>query len=166
MGEIQESFVGAVAVPYSAEPIVEGDVKVYFNNGTSGNIVAIYHGDGLSDPTGLCPGNSLFSNGGWDLVSNAPATEGACEGFTTEPGSVRICTSNVWLYQTLIPNDSVGDLYGSLEILTAAGYEGLTAVATNAPATPEIDYTLESYSISPMFTSDGAEKIECGPALT
>ena len=121
--EINESFVGAPAQPYSASPIVEGEVKVYFNNGTDGTIVAVYHGAGLADPTGLCPGNSLFA-GGFDFVSNAPAAEGACDGFPTDVGSVRVCTSNVWLYNTMIPNDSVGDLYGSLETLTATRSKG------------------------------------------
>ena len=31
-----------------------------------------------------------------------------CEGFPTDVGSVRICTSIVWLYNTKIPNDSDG----------------------------------------------------------
>lgn len=165
MGDIQESFVGAVAEPYSDPPIVDGEVKVYFNNGTSGDMVAIYHGPGLSDPTGLCPGNSLLGDS-FQFVSNAPATEGACEGFTTDVGSVRVCTSNVWLYQTKIPNDSVGDLFGSLEILSDIGFEGLTAIATNSPGTPPIDYSADDYTISAMFTSDGSTQISCAQPLT
>lgn len=170
MGEIGESFVGNVTMPYPAGPAVEGEVKVYFNNGTNGTIIAIYHGSGLSDPTGLCPGNSLFSGGDWILISNAPASEGACdEGFASEPervGSVRICTSNVWLYETKIPNDSEGDLYGSLERFVDGGYQGQTAVIPNQAGTPLIDYSMDGYALSPMFTSDGATEIKCDEPLT
>jgi len=162
---IEESFVGAVAEPYSPNPIVDGEVKVYFDNGTDDTMIAIYHGPGLADPTGLCPGNSLFS-GSFQFVSNAPITDGACEGFTTDVGSVRLCSGNVWLYRTNIPNDSVGDLYGSVEILTDAGFEGLTAVATNTPGTPPIDYSADVYTIPAMFTSDGSTQISCDKPLT
>ena len=164
-GEILESFVGNVSMPYPTGPAVDGEVRVYFNNGTDGTIVAIYHGPGLSDPTGLCPGNSLNS-GGFDFISNAPATEGACEGFPTDVGSVRVCTSNVWLYNTKIPNDSAGDLYGSLEKLVDGTFVGSTAVATNDPGTPPIDYTAPTYAISAMFTIDGATSITCADPLT
>jgi hypothetical protein len=165
-GEILESFVGNVATPpYPAGPAVEGEVRVYFNNGTDGTMVAIYHGPGLSDPTGLCPGNSLNS-GGFEFISNAPATKGACEGFPTDVGSVRVCTSNVWLYNTKIPNDSVGDLYGSIEKLVDGTFFGATAIATNKAATPQIDYTAAAYTISAMFTIDGATSITCADALT
>jgi hypothetical protein len=58
-GDIGESFVGNVTDAYPAGPAVEDEVKVYFNNGTDGTLVAIYHGPGLSDPAGLCLGNSL-----------------------------------------------------------------------------------------------------------
>ena len=121
--------------------------------------------DELSDPTGLCPGNSLNS-GGFEFISNAPACEGACEGFPTDVGSVRVCTSNVWLYNTKIPNDSVGDLYGSLEKLVDGTFVGSTAVATNTAGTPPIDYTAPGYTISAMFTIDGATSITYADALT
>ena len=102
----------------------------------------------------------------FDFVSNAPATKGACEGFPTDVGSVRVCTSNVWLYNTKIPNDSVGDLYGSLEKLVDGTFIGSTAVATNSPGTPPIDYTAPGYTISAMFTIDGATTITCDDPLT
>jgi hypothetical protein len=79
---------------------------------------------------------------------------------------VRVCTSNVWLYNTKIPNDSVGDLYGSLEKLVDGTFVGSTAVATNTAGTPPIDYTAPGYTISAMFTIDGATSITCADALT
>ncbi len=156
-----------MTVPYSAVPAVTDEVKVYFNNGTDGTIVAIYHGPGLADPSGLCPGNSLATGTGFEFVSNAPAAEGACEGFPTALGSVRVCTGNVWLYNTMIPNDSLGDLYGSLERgAEGGGFEGQTAVATNSPGTPEIDYTADAYTITAMFTADGSTEIFCDAPLS
>jgi len=163
VGDIQESFVGTVTAPYSGEAIVDGEVRVYFNNGSNGMLVAIYHGDGLADPTGLCPGSSLQANG-FEFISNAPATPGACDAFSTELGSVRVCTSNVWLYETHIPNDSAGVLWGSLEMNGPTGIVGMTGQATNQSGTPVIDYDADDYTISPMFTSDGATEITCDAA--
>ena len=164
-GEIIESFVGAETAPYSAERIVEGEVKVYFNNGSNGTLVAIYHGAGLSDPTDLCPGNSL-NDGSFTNISNAPASPGASDGIPTDRGSVRICSSDVWLYETRIPNNSVGTLWGSLDMTTDPGIVGMTGQAVNQPDTPEINYDADVFAISAMFTSDGSTKITCGPAMS
>ena len=154
-------------MPYQAEPIVEGDVMVYFNNGSNGTLVAIYHGPGVADPTDKCPGNSIHDGSTWIHISNAPAAEGACDGFPTDRGSVRVCTSGVWLYQTMIPNDSAGTLFGSFEMWGDDGViVGHTGQAVNQPGTPVIDYDADVYDISPMFTSDGSEEITCGPAMT
>lgn len=107
MGAIEESFVGAPSdQAYGDEAVVDGEIRVYWNNGSNGTLVAIYHGTGTADPSGLCPGNSLQADGGFLHISNAPLTEGACDGFPTDVGSVRICTGGVWLYQTMIPNDA------------------------------------------------------------
>lgn len=165
-GSITGSFVGTALQP-GGTPLVDDEVKVYFNNGSNGNLVAIYHGPGLADPTGLCPGNSLNATGQFEHVSNAPAAEGACEGFPTEVGSVRVCTSNVWLYETKIPNNSTGTLYGSLEGRDADGnIVGHYGTAENQPDTPEIDVSVSVYDIEPMFTTDGATEITCADALT
>jgi len=129
-------------------------------------MVAIYHGPGVADPSDLCPGNSLHNGTTWVNVSNAPTTEGACDGFPTDVGSVRVCTSGVMLYQTMIPNDSSGTLYGSLEANTENGIDGMTATATNRPDTPPIDYAADVFDVSPMFTNDGSDEITCAAALT
>ena len=154
VGVISESFVGHPSVGNA----VDGEVKVYFNNGESGFIVAIYHGAGLADPTGLCPGNSLNTGGNdFSFISNAPTSEGACPSdiFTTDVGSVRVCTSGVLLYQTMIPNDSEGLLFGSLEAVGPDGtIVGNYGNAPNTPGTPVIDYAADSYTISATLTDD------------
>lgn len=160
-GVIEESFVGTATTPYSAESIVEGEIRVYFNNGSNGFLIAIYHGDGVLDPTDLCPGNSI-NTGTFENISNAPATAGACDGIDTDRGSVRICSSGVWLYETKIPNDSDGTLWGSVDKVVGGQIMGVTGQAANRAGTPEIDYSADVYDISAMFTSDGATEITCG----
>lgn len=164
---ITESFVGAPLVPYGDSTIVDGEVKAYWNNGSNGTLVAIYHGAGLSDLTSLCPGNSAFTDGAFQYVTNTPAGAGACDGFPTPTSSLLVCTSNVILYQSAIPNNTVGDLYASLEwSLEDGSISGMSGVSVNQPDTPEIDFDARVFDISPMFTSDGASEITCeeGPA--
>lgn len=161
-GEINESFVGSPLAPYAPTAMLDGEVRVYWNNGTRGNIVAIYHGDGLADLTGLCPGNSLqTSDGAFSHVSNTPAAPGACDGFPTPPSFLLTCTGNVVLYETQIPNDSDGVLWGSLEWNSDAGIVGYTSQASNTPGTPMIDMDARVFSISAMFTTDGSTEITC-----
>lgn len=170
MGVIEESFVGAPSnQAYGDEQIVDGDISVYWNNGSNGTLIAIYHGTGTADPTGLCPGNSLQTATGFQHVSNAPLTEGACEGFPTDVGSVRVCTGGVWLYETKIPNDSEGFLWGTIEKSpdgTVANISGLTGQAQNQAGTPVIDYSADGYTLSAMFTNDGSTEITCDAPLT
>ena len=166
-GTITESFVGAPLAPYGDSNIVDGEVKAYWNNGSNGTLVAIYHGAGLSDLTSLCPGNSAFTDGAFQYVTNTPAGAGACDGFPTPTAALLVCTSNVILYQSAIPNNTVGDLYASLEwSLEDGSISGMTGVSVNQPDTPEIDFAARVFDISPMFTSDGASEITCeeGPA--
>ena len=166
-GEIIESFVGAPLAPYGDSNIVDGEVKAYWNNGSNGTLVAIYHGAGLADLTSLCPGNSAFTDGAFQFVTNTPAAPGACTDFPTPTAALLVCSSNVILYQSAIPNDTVGDLYASLEWrLEDGNISGLTGVSVNQPGTPVIDFNARVFTISPMFTSDGATEITCeeGPA--
>ncbi len=161
--EILESFVGATL---AGAPVVDAEVMVYWNNGSNGTLIGIYHGPGLADVTGLCPGNSLNAGGAFSFVSNSPADAGACDGFPTPVSSVRVCSSNVWLYESLIPNDSEGTIFGSLERSVDGGIANMTSMAVNTPGTPEIDYSADVYTIPAMFTSDGSTEITCAAALT
>ena len=163
--EIMESFVGATLAPGPGDVSVDGEVKVYWNNGSNGTLIAIYHGPGIADPTGMCPGNSIQTEAGFDHVTNTPAADGACDGFPTPTSAVRVCTGDVWLYETQIPNDSEGVLWGSLEMNSDGGIVGLNSQALNTPNTPVIEYSAENYNIAAMFTSDGSTQITGGPAL-
>ena len=163
---IEESFVGAPTAPYPGPETGLENISVYFNNGSNGTIVAIYHGEGTADPTDICPGNSLQGPGGFEFISNAPLTEGACDGFPSDVGSVRICTGGVWLYETKIPNDSDGVLWGSVETMVDGQVGGVSAQALNSPGTPVIDYSADAYTVSAMFTNDGSTEIECEQPLT
>ena len=159
-GEILESSVGSELSQHSGDPLA-GPVSVSWNNGSNGNLIAVYYGDGMADLTGLCPGNSIQVGDDFDLISNTPAAPGACDGFPTDRASLRVCTSAVVLYETLIPNNSEGVLWGSLEWNSDEGIVGMTSQSVNAPDTPEINYDADVYDISPMFTNDGATEIAC-----
>ena len=87
-------------------------------------------------------------------------------GFTTDVGSVRVCTGGVWLYETKIPNDSEGTLWGSVETLIDGQFAGVTGQAVNSAGTPVIDYSAGVYTVSPMFTNDGSTEITCEAPLT
>ena len=95
-------------------------------------------------------------------MSNTPFEAGACDGFPTPPASMQWCSSGVWLYETLIPNDLEGDLYGSLEWNSPAGIGGIYGNSPTSADMPEFEYGLASYSIPPWFTSDGNVVINCG----
>ncbi len=165
-GEIAESFVGAVLAQHSGDPI-GGEVKVYWNNGSNGTLIALYHGEGMADLEGLCPGNSLQTASGFEFVTNTPAAPGACDDFPTPTASLRVCTSAVVLYETAIPNDSEGTLWGSLEWRGADGaIVGMTSQSVNTPGTPEIDYAADAYDLSAMFTIDGSTEITCDPPVS
>ena len=89
---ILESFVGTPTAPYAGVEIADGEIRVYFNNGSNGSLIAIYHGAGTADPTDLCPGNSLNAGGTFQFISSAPLTPGACDDVATDRGAVRICS--------------------------------------------------------------------------
>ncbi|GEM_PF-5969160 len=166
IGVIQESFVGTPTAPYAGVEIADGEIRVYFNNGSHGTLIAIYHGAGTADPTDLCPGNSINAGGVFQNISNAPLTPGACDGIQTDRGAVRICSGGVWLYETHIPNDSEGILSGSVDKVVDGAIVGVTGQATNQPGTPVIDWAADSYVVSTMFTNDGSTEIFCGAAMS
>lgn len=157
--------MGAVTQPYAGVSVADDEIRVYFNNGSNGTIIAVYHGPGTANPEGLCPGNSIATTQ-FEYISNAPLVAGACEGFPTDVGSVRICEANVWLYETKIPNDTEGTLFGSVEAWVDGTITGQTGQALNVAGTPVIDYNADIFDVDGMFTSDGRTEITCQAPLT
>ena len=164
-GEIPELNVGQTLMPYATEDITAGPVVVYWYRGTGGTYLAVYTGQGIAEAEGLglCPGNSINSGGVFSHVSNTPFEATSCQGFPTPPSSMQWCSSGVWIYETLIPNDLEGDLWGSPEWNSADGtVKGLTSQSPTSADMPEFEYGLASYTIPPWFTSDGSSVIQCG----
>jgi hypothetical protein len=74
---------------------------------------------GLDAGVDACPGNSVLTVDGFEFVSNAPLPAGACDDFPTlidnsADQGVMICDGLVG-YLTLIPSDTVGTFFASIE---------------------------------------------------
>ena len=140
-------FAGEVPDP-SLLPVPEGSVEARWYR--AGDVYVVVY-DGLAPDVNVCPGNSAQLATGFDYVSNALLADATCEGFrtlienTAEHG-VQICDGRV-SYLTLIPSDTVGALFASLEVLEASaggGGVGLTgSVHVDDPsAAPEVEVSL------------------------
>jgi hypothetical protein len=166
-GMIPDPSSGATLVPYADEDITAGDVYIYwYRDSAGGNYVALYAGPGIAGAEGLalCPGNSIAAPDTLN-VSNTPVEDGSCQDFPTETASVQVCSGGVWLYQTAIPGDLEGTLFGSLEWNAQDGsIKGLTSQFPTSPDLPSFEYGLFAYSLWDGFTSDGSSRITCdGP---
>ncbi|HYF46996.1 MAG TPA: hypothetical protein VD926_12340 [Acidimicrobiales bacterium] len=129
-----------------ADPIVEpGTAGVQWYAG-AGTWVAVFIGLDLEGLGPLCPGTSVETGPGTFLhVSNTPTEDGACEGFTNPEATVRRC-GEVLVYETLIPLDVEGTLYGSVERAADGGIEGITSRAEADPGqAPDIDPQAPAY---------------------
>jgi len=168
-GMIPDPSSGATLVPYSAEDITAGDVFIYwYRDSAGGNYLALYAGPGIAGAEGLalCPGNSIAAPGIMN-VSNTPVEDDSCQDFPTETASVQVCTGGVWLYNTAIPGDLEGTLFGSLEWNAGDGtIKGLTSQFATSPDLPSFEYGLSSYSLWDGFTSDGSSMITCGDPMS
>lgn len=110
---------------------------------TSGGLAVVYAG--LDATVDACPGNSALTANGFEFVSNAPLPNGVCDFSTlienTATQGVQICNGVVG-YLTLVPSDTVGTLFASIEKpdpdVIGVGLTSTVDVAD--PATlPEID---------------------------
>lgn len=123
-------------------PALPGSVTAnWFTSG--GFYVVAYYGLDLEASGGLCPGNSIYSGGGWLHISNAPTEEGACDTFptlTTDPDVGPINCHGELFYRTAIPSNLQGTLFGTLEMLDADGnLVGMTSQAESNTEMLEID---------------------------
>jgi len=139
-----------------AEPILEpGTAGVLWYDGGE-TWVAVFVGADLDALGPLCPGSSLETGPGtFEFVSNTPTEEGACEGFTNPEASVRRCGTAL-VYESLIPMDATGTLYGSIERAADGGIEGITSmVDADASSASPIDLAATAYD-----TPDGIQTCE------
>lgn len=161
---IPDPTIGVTLAPGSAENITTGDVFVYWYRDTaSGNYLAMYTGPGIAGADGLmlCPGNSIAAPD-FMHVTNTPVEDGSCTDFPTPTSSVQVCSGGVWIYQTAIPGDLSGTLYGSLEWNSADGsIQGLYSQFSTEENILEFAYGESSYLLWAGFTSDGAGRIDC-----
>jgi hypothetical protein len=167
-GSIPDPVAGATLVGDPTTDITAGDVFVYwYRDAGSGKYLAVYTGPGITGSSGqqLCPGNSIAAPD-FMYVSNTPIEDGSCEGFPTEAASVQVCSGDVWLYQTAIPGDVEGTLYGSLEWSADDGsIQGKYSQFPTSTEIGEFEYGLGSYDLWDGFTSDGSSTITCDKPL-
>jgi hypothetical protein len=163
-GEIPPAGDGIVLAPYGTENETAGEIRVrWYRSTVSGNYVAVYSGPGVADSGPLCPGNSIQVAATILFPSNASSIPGGCEGFTTPEAHISSCDGGVWIYETLIPGDRQGTLWGKVEWLSSSGHvTGLTSSTDTETVTAEFDPTLISYSVPEGMTSDGSAVIVCG----
>jgi len=167
MGDIVPSFLGSPLSPYGTEDITVGEIKAYWYNGSNGFRVVLYHSQGMTDLSRLCPGNSLHDGTTWVFISNTPADPGACDGFTTDVSALRFCTSAIVLYETKIPNDMEGTFYASMEWVGEDGLPtGLTSSVPSQPDLVEINMDAVKFTVGPMFPIDGAPTTTCGSLVS
>lgn len=96
---------------------------------------------GLAPELAVCPGNSIQTSTGFEHVSNAPLAGADCSFapvVAEAPNGVVTCNRMV-SYVTLIPADTEGALFGTVEVMTDGVGVGLTSQVVADPASiPEI----------------------------
>jgi len=96
---------------------------------------------GLAPELAVCPGNSIQTATGFEHVSNAPLAGADCSFapvVAEAPNGVVTCNRMV-SYVTLIPADTEGALFGTVEVMTDGVGVGLTSQVVADPASiPEI----------------------------
>ena len=162
-------IVGVLA-PYSAgggELFPAGSVEAHWYQ-WDGLYVVLYRGFDASSGVPICAGNSILDPAaGFVNISDSPH-EGTvaeiCDGvpkLADAPSGVYACGSLLY-YLTEIPTETVGTLFGTLEIVTAGVGEGQTSQAeSDIATTPEFEPGLDSYELPPSDVSAGG-RVVCG----
>jgi hypothetical protein len=126
-------------------PAQPGDVEAHWYR--AGGVLAVVY-VGLDVSVDACPGNSALVGGTFDFVSNAEMPNGSCPDFRTRiensaTQGVQVCDGQV-SYLTLIPADTVGQVFASIE-KPVPDVQGVglasAAVLTDPTQLPEIDPT-------------------------
>ena len=158
--------------PYGPQQVVVGEIFAsWYLSGDARSYIVLYTGSGLSDSVGMCPGNSIQTEGDFnpDWISHAPPSPPACDGFPTNRGSVRVCDHGVWIYRSLIPGDQQGVLWATLETFTKSGSLAVTGSTSRIDSQrdlPTINFLAGGYRVPASLTDDGSTEIACEEPLT
>ena len=139
----------------------EGSVEAHWYQ-WDGLYVVLYRGFDASSGDPICAGNStLETDGRFEYISNSPH-EGTvaeiCEDvpkLADAPSGVYACGALLY-YLTEIPTETVGTLFGTLEIVRGGVGDGQSSIAeSNIAATPEFEPGLASYELPPSDVDNG-----------
>lgn len=152
-----------VLQPYSDEGgnlFPAGSVEAHWYQ-WDGLYVVLYRGYDATSGNEICAGNSILPPvGSWIFVTNSPYLGAAgeiCVGAAAileAPLGVFACDSLLY-YLTEIPIDEEGTLFGTLEIGTAAGFNGQTSQAVADPTVPEFEPGQAAYELPPSDVDAG-----------
>lgn len=126
-------------------PVQPGEVEAHWYR--TGDVLAVVY-VGLDASVDACPGNSALVGGGFDFVSNAELPNGSCPDFPTRiensaTRGIQVCDGQV-SYLTLIPADTAGQVFASIEkpVPDVQGVGLASAAVLDDPSQlPEIDPT-------------------------
>jgi hypothetical protein len=128
----------------------------------------LYRGFDASSGEPICAGSSILEEEGrFANISNSPH-EGTvaelCDGvpkLADAPSGVYACGALLY-YLTEIPTETVGQLRGTLEIVTNGQSDGQSSSAdSEIAATPEFEPGLDGYDLPPSAVDDGGT-VTCG----
>lgn len=134
-----------------------------------GLYVVLYRGFNAADGSQICAGNSIQEAAGFSFVSNSPhngTVEEICDGsprIAEAPSGVFACGPLLY-YVTEIPTTTVGNLFGTLEIVQGGAsvvYGQTSAVGGSIDVTPEFEPGLTAYTL-PSSTVDDLGAVNCG----
>ncbi len=133
-----------------------------------GLYVVLYRGFNalLGEP--ICAGSSInAADGRFENISNSPHEGTAaeiCDGvpkLADAPSGVYSCGALLY-YLTEIPTETVGQVWGTLEIVKEGRAEGQSSTAeTDIASTPEFEPGRASYELSPSNVDAGGTVV-CG----
>lgn len=168
--EVAETPIVAELQPYNdqgADLFPPGSVQAHWYQ-WNGLYVVLYRGFDASGGMPICAGNSIQEASGFNYVSDSPfgaAVADICDGVpkvAEAPSGVYSCGALLY-YLTEIPTDTIGNLYGTLEIVqdgASVVYGQTSAVTGQIDATPEFEPGLTAYELPPS-TVDDLTSVSC-----
>lgn len=166
--------VPATAVKAELQPCNDGGADLFPPGSVEANwyqwegfYVVLYRGWDATSDQPICTGNSIFVDGGWQFVSNAPYNGemgDVCSGATAAPDDMGVRSCGALLYYlTVIPVEQDGDqLWGSLEFNDdVTAWMGQTSQADlNLAETPEFQTDATEYLL-PASEYDDLTTVTC-----